>query len=527
MGGIGSPTMRRVRRWFRRGVEDKLAAATGGRARLRVIVLLAGVLSLTSADQATVGALATELESALHVGNTAIGLLVTVSSAVGVLTTLSFGRLADRVNRVNLLTVSILFWCAAMVASGAAQSYLMLLLSRLALGAVVAAAGPVVASLTGDLFAAAERGKIYGFILAGELVGGGFGLLISGDLGAATSWRVSFLLLAVIGLGLAWAVHTLLPEPARGGQSQLPVGATRIPSADDVEQADGPRIDADDNRGHEPEATEDQPRSETALKREVQRAQVTPHEELVLDEDPTGRSLWWAVRYVLTIRTNLVLIVASSLGYFFFAGLRTFAIEFAKARYGLDRGLASIVLVLVGAGSLIGILISGRLSDALISRHHITVRPLVAGMSFLLAATLCIPGLLTASALIAVPLFFLAAAGVGGSNPPLDAARLDIMPSRLWGRAEAVRTMLRTALEASAPLLFGFLSTLLGGRGGGFGHPTGAQPHGGLGLDRSFLIMLVPLFAACALLLLVARRTYPGDVATAIASEQRIHDAAG
>ncbi|MEO8889722.1 MAG: hypothetical protein ABI429_10605 [Jatrophihabitantaceae bacterium] len=95
------------------------------------------------------------------------------------------------------------------------------------------------------------------------------------------------------------------------------------------------------------------------------------------------------------------------------------------------------------------------------------------------------------------------------------------MHSRLWGRAESVRTVLRTFLEATAPLLIGYLSTRLGGTatGAGLGHPTGAQPRGALGLDRTFLIMLVPLFAAAALLLFVARWTYPRDVATAIASE--------
>jgi len=51
----------------------------------------------------------------------------------------------------------------------------MLLLTRLALGAVVATATPVVASLTRDLFPPGERGHIYGYILTGELAGAGLG----------------------------------------------------------------------------------------------------------------------------------------------------------------------------------------------------------------------------------------------------------------------------------------------------------------------------------------------------------------
>jgi hypothetical protein len=58
----------------------------------------------------------------------------------------------------------------------------------------------------------------------------------------------------------------------------------------------------------------------------------------------------------------------------------------------------------------------------------------------------------------ALPYVTVAAAGLSAQNPPIDAARLDIMPSRLWGRAEGARTFLRTLAQALAPLPFGFSS---------------------------------------------------------------------
>jgi MFS family permease len=239
----------------------------------------------------------------------------------------------------------------------------------------------------------------------------------------------------------------------------------------------------------------------------------------VLHTDPTGMSLWSAARYVLSIRTNRVLIVSSALGYFFFSGLRTFAVVFLRDRFGVGQGVASTLLVAIGAGAILGVLITGRLGDRLIGAHHLTARPLVGGVAFLLAAALFLPGLLTTSLLVAAPLFFLAAAGIGGANPPLDAARLDLMHSRLWGRAEAVRTVLRSALEAIAPLLFGYVSTLFGAHTSSSGNPTASSGGNGGGLDATFLIMLLPLLLAGLLLVLRARRTYPRDVATAAASE--------
>ena len=94
-------------------------------------------------------------------------------------------------------------------------------------------------------------------------------------------------------------------------------------------------------------------------------------------------------------------------------------------------------------------------------------------------------------------------------NPPLDAARLDVMVPLLWGRAEGVRTFLRTLAMALAPLLFGVLSDYVFGGGRE-------------GLQRTFLVMLVPL-SGSAFFLFKGLRTYPRDVATAAASIKAGH----
>jgi hypothetical protein len=125
----------------------------------------------------------------------------------------------------------------------------------------------------------------------------------------------------------------------------------------------------------------------------------------------------------------------------------------------------------------------------------------------LLAALFVAPAVLTGNAVLGFGLLTLAAAALGAANPPLDAARLDIVHPRLWGRAEAGRMALRGALEGIAPILFGWLSGLLGG--------------GSQGLKWTFLIMLAPLIAASALAV-PARRSYPADVATADASAQSV-----
>jgi uncharacterized membrane protein len=147
------------------------------------------------------------------------------------------------------------------------------------------------------------------------------------------------------------------------------------------------------------------------------------------------------------------------------------------------------------------------LGDRLITRGTVTGRVIVAATGYVAASALLVPGIFSALLFVALPFYATAAFALSMSNPPLDAARLDVVHHSMWGRAEGVRQVLRTAGQAGAPVLFGLVSDRLAGGGA-------------KGLEYTFLIMLVTLVGA-GLLLVRARHTYPGDVAGAIRSEAR------
>lgn len=500
---MGKPLRARARDMVRAGqhaIAQRAERAVGGPARAWVVALLASALGLSGADFATVSATAGDLTRAFDIGNVEIGLLVSVSSLVAAAATIPVGVLTDRVNRTRLLTISVAFWAAAMLLAATAQSYLWLLLSRAALGAVTATAGPTIASLTGDFFPAAERGRILGFVLGGELVGTGLGFLVSGELAALVGWRVAFGWLAIPAVVLAWQL-TRLPEPARGGQSTLSVGQVHIPQ--EAEVGDGEAV-RDTGGGPAPGSPGGRP---DIAGRAARHAGARPNENLVLHADPAGRSTWWALRYVLRVRTNVLLIIASALGYFYFAGLRTFVILFATAHYGLAESVVSVLILVIGVGALAGVYLGGRVSDRQVERGRLNARVLIPAGCLLAVVAVFVPTVLTTSIALALPLLTVGAALLGAVNPPVDAARLDIIPPPLWGRAEAVRTVLRTLGEAAAPTLFGLVSAQV------FGGPDA--------LAYTFLAFLVALLAA-ALLAMFAPRTYPGDVATASASRRAI-----
>jgi predicted MFS family arabinose efflux permease len=504
----------------------RVTTRVGGPARLRVVLLLAGVLSLQSADIGTIGALAAQLEKALRADNTELGLLTTAASLVGAVAALPVGVLADRSNRVRLLVWATAAWSVGMAASGFADSYLMLLLTRLALGAVIGVSGPVVASLTGDLFPAKERARIYGMVLTGELLGSGLGLVVSAELGAAVGWRAPFFVLAVPSLVLAVLLHRLLPEPARGGQSWLYPGADEIKTAGTI-AAEASSTPVSPASGTGPDLGVTPPLGTSEVRRHArERNDVEPNQELVLREDPAQLSPWAAGRYVLRIRSNLVLIAASVLGNFFLAGIQAFALLYVEAHFGVSQALGTVVLVLIGVGAIVGTLLGGRVADRLVGRKIADGRVLLAGFTFIGAAVVFLPGLAVDSLLVAVPFFLIAVAFVSSPSAPLAAARLDVVPSGLWGRAEAVRTFARSLLQGFAPLLFGYVSSLLGGPHANLGAGLNIVPHqvqaaAGRGLGYTFMIMLVPLLAAGALLLF-SRRTYLVDVLTADVSERNV-----
>jgi predicted MFS family arabinose efflux permease len=453
-----------------------------------------------------VGATAAGLEHTFGIGTIEIGLLATITSAVGAVATIPAGMLVDSGrNRAHLLAFGLVAWSVAIAFGGAAVSYPMLIASRVGLGALSSVAGPAVSSLSGSFFAVGGRGRAYGFILAGELAGAGVGLVAGGVVSSLTSWRGAWFLLGLMGAVLAVGVWRYLPEPGPAEQERR--------KEEQPGSAEEKRL-AGDLDGHEEALPEATPEDERVP--ELPR----PHRSRVLEEDPRPKPIWWAVRYVLSIRTNVMLIVASSLGYLFFSALRTFAYLLLRSRYRLDTLHVVAVVTIVGVVAAVGVVLGGRFGDRLVARGVVSARLLLAGGGFLVTAVLFSAGLLTDSIAIALPLFAIALAGLGIANPSLDASRLDVVPSGLRGRAESVRTVLRSGAEAAAPVGFGLVAAEFGARSLSKSSPTTSTT--GSALATTFIISEGLLLIAGVVLLIAGRRTYPRDFATAVASEANL-----
>jgi predicted MFS family arabinose efflux permease len=326
-------------------------------------------------------------------------------------------------------------------------------------------------------------------VLGGELLGIGLGFFIAGEASSLINWRWAFYFMAGMSVVAVWVVWRYLKEPVRGGQSWIAI-------AQEDKHTDASEMTA-----------QRQPGGAAKAQQTIRTAGIKPRRELILDRDPNERSIWWAMGYLLRVPTYRLLIIASSLGYYFFAGIRGFAMVYLTQHYHVSRGALSALAIIIGLGSLAGIILGGRLSGLLLDRGYVAARILVPGVALLASAIFFAPAIWTTNVVLGVCLLTLGSAALGAANPPIDAARLDIVHPRLWGRGESGRMALRALLEGGAPILFGAMSGWLGG--------------GENGLKWTYLLMLIPVLIASSLAI-PAYRNYPRDVATANASVEQL-----
>jgi MFS family permease len=225
-----------------------------------------------------------------------------------------------------------------------------------------------------------------------------------------------------------------------------------------------------------------------------------------------GPSLGVVLRLLLTIRTNVIVVIADSIGNFFFAGVASFAVLFISERYDMSTALIDALAPLVAVGVIIGIVAGGRVGDRL-TRERGGSRRLVVATACQLAATAIFGlSLLSPTIVVGALLLFCGATVLGGAGPCLDAVRVDIVSSNIRGRAEAARGVLTLFSAALGPVTFGLVATAFGRRTET--SSTSSQLASGLALRDAFLVMLIPL-AVGALTLLLAIPSYAADAAAA------------
>ena len=129
-----------------------------------------------------------------------------------------FGWLADRFSRWLLIAGGVALWSLASGWSGLAQTFTVLIITRIFVGVGEAAYGPAAPTIISDLYAVEKRGRMLSFFYIAIPVGSAIGYAFGGGIGQAYGWRWPFYLVTLPGLILA--VICLFMRDPRGVRAQ-------------------------------------------------------------------------------------------------------------------------------------------------------------------------------------------------------------------------------------------------------------------------------------------------------------------
>ncbi len=197
--------------------------AQGRTARPMVVLwMLTFVYVLNFLDRQLLSIIAKPIQDTLHVTDQQLGLIGGLYFALFYCTiAVPVSWLADRTNRVAVLTAACAIWSAATIACGLARTYPQLVVARMTVGFGEAGGVPPSYALITDTFAPGKRGMAFGIFNLGPPIGAALGIALGATIAELFDWRDAFIAIGAVGLVAAAVLPVLVPEPKRRGIDQV------------------------------------------------------------------------------------------------------------------------------------------------------------------------------------------------------------------------------------------------------------------------------------------------------------------
>ena len=188
--------------------------------RAFALVLLTVVYGFNFIDRQIVGILAPFIQEDLGLTNTQLGLLIGFAFALFyTVIAIPIAWLADRYNRVNILSIALATWSGFTALTGMATNFLQIGLARMGVGIGEAGGSPPSHSIISDMYPKEERAGALGVYAMGIPFGIMAAYFATASLmgsGGDVDWRRIFIFLGLTGIALAGIVRLTLREPVRG-----------------------------------------------------------------------------------------------------------------------------------------------------------------------------------------------------------------------------------------------------------------------------------------------------------------------
>jgi MFS family permease len=187
-------------------------------------------------DRQFLSVLAEPVKNDLGLSDTQLGMLTGLMFALFyTVCGIPVASIADRWNRVKLISIACGLWSLFTAACGFATSFTTLALARMGVGIGEAGGSPPSYSVVSDYFPPEKRGVGLALYSLGVPFGSMIGTMAGGFIAANFGWRAAFITLGVLGLILAPIIPLVIKEPVRGALDRKPA-----PGPDGLVQAHEP-----------------------------------------------------------------------------------------------------------------------------------------------------------------------------------------------------------------------------------------------------------------------------------------------
>jgi predicted MFS family arabinose efflux permease len=449
-----------------------------------VVTLLMLMMLSMYMDRSIVGILAQPIKAEFHISDFEIGLLGGLSFAILYMVMgIPIARLAERYNRVTIITVSLILWSALTALSGWARSYAQLLILRVFIGIGEAGGGAPSQSLIADYFPPRRRSTALAFYAIGLPIGGVAGIIVGGLAAQAWGWRAAFMVVGIPGLLLAVLLKLTVREPQRGAQDSKAIA---------VAAASGP----------------------------------IP-------------SLWSVTRYLIACKTFRYMVLGSGLSNFAGQGIAQFSAAYFMRRFGLSIGEVGLILgISSGVAAAIGISAGGLFSDWA-ARHDKRWYAWLPAITFMFSTPFLVLGYLQPTWTVAVVLLSIAGSLHPISLGPLLGVTQNLVAPRMRATAGALLGLVTSSLGFGlGPITVGFMSDRFAAQAfagkvpftvacpGGIAHPGAATAlksaclaASAAGIDKAIVITCF-VFILAGFLFLISARTLRQDLEAAAAPDR-------
>lgn len=192
------------------------AADDRGHARFALVTLMV-VYTFNIVDRSIINILVEPIKRDLRLSDLEIGLLTGIAFALLYATMgIPIARIAEKRNRISIISLALAVWSAMTMLCGAAQNFLQLFLARIGVGIGEAGCTPAAHSVIADYYPPERRATALGIYSLGLAVGQLAGTIAGGWIAAEIDWRAAFLIIGFPGVVLALFVKLALREPPRG-----------------------------------------------------------------------------------------------------------------------------------------------------------------------------------------------------------------------------------------------------------------------------------------------------------------------